>query len=175
MSFIRPELAALAHRWREVLAGLGVALAGLWLATFGGWFYAGLGGLVGLVGLGLAVSAARKLRFRPEGRAPGIVRILEGQIAYFGPETGGFAALTELTELRLEARPHGPSWVLVQPDTALEIPTAAEGAELLHDWFAALPGIDMTHLHAALGQGNAPSRTLWRREARTAIPPRSAS
>lgn len=170
MAFLRPEIAELAHRWREVLSGAAIIAAGGWLSTLGGWFYGGLGGLVALAGLGLAVSGARRLRFRPEGRAPGIVRMLEGQVAYFGPETGGFAALTELEELRLEPRPHGPSWVLVQPAGPLEIPVAAEGAELLHDWFAALPGMDLARLHAALGQPPQSPRLLWRRTSRPQLP-----
>ena len=170
MSFVRPELAAAAHRWREVLAGLGVVAAGGWLATLGGWFFQGLGGLVALAGLGLAVAGARRLRFRPAGRGPGIVRMVEGQVGYFGPETGGFAALTELEELRLEPRPEGATWVLVQPGAVLEIPAAAEGAEALHDWFAALPGIDMGKLTAALARPPAGPRVLWRRHARDALP-----
>jgi len=170
MSFLRPEVVAAAHRWREVLAGLGVVLAGGWLATLGGWFFQGLGALVALAGVGIAVSGARRLRFRPAGRAPGIVRMLEGQVAYFGPETGGFAALTELEELRLAPGPDGPAWVLVQPGALLVIPVAAEGAEALHDWFAALPGIDMGTVTSALGRPLPGPRVLWRRRPRAQLP-----
>jgi hypothetical protein len=131
MSFLRPEVTAALHRWREVLAGLGVIGAGGWIASLGGPFWQGLGALVGLAGLGLALGGLRRLRFRPVGLAPGIVRMVEGQIGYFGPETGGFAALTEVQALRLEPRPGGPVWVLEQADGPLEIPVAAAGAEVL--------------------------------------------
>jgi len=169
MSFVRPEVSAALHRWREVLAGLAGVAAGAWLATLGGWFYLVLGAVVALGGLGLALTGLRRLRFRPAGLAPGIVQMVEGQIAYFGPLTGGFAALTEVEELRLEQRPDGPTWVLEQPQGALEIPVAAQGAELLFDWFGALPGIEMAQLHAALGRPEGAPRVLWRRSARTAL------
>jgi hypothetical protein len=170
MSFIRPEMAAALHRWREVLAGLGVVAGGGWLATLGGPFWQGLGALVALAGLGLALGGLRRLRFRPAALGPGVVRMVEGQIAYFGPETGGFAALTEVEELRLEPRPAGLVWVLEQPGGPLEIPVAAAGAEALADWFAALPGIDMGRLHAALGRPGPRPQLLWRRQARAELP-----
>ena len=169
MSGLRPEVAKALHRWREVLAGLGVITAGAWLAGLGGWFYAGLGGLVALAGLGLALAGLRRLRFRPEGRGPGIVRMVEGQVAYFGPETGGFAALTELRELRIAPRAGGPVWVLDQPEGPLEIPVGAEGAEHLYDFFGALPGIDMAAVTAAMARPPKTSRVLWRRSARKAL------
>ncbi len=169
MSFLRPEIAAALHRWREALAGLGAALVGAWLATLGGWFFFGLGLLVVLAGLALALASVRRQRFEPSGGAPGIVQAVEGQIAYFGPETGGFAALTEVEELRLEPGPQGHSWVLVQPQGTVEIPVAAQGAERLFDFFAALPGIDMAALHTALGRPSERPQVLWRRTARPAL------
>ena len=170
MSFLRPEVAAKLHRWREVLAGLAVVGAGAWLAGLGGWFYAGLGALVALAGVGLALSGIRRLRFRPADRGPGLVRMVEGQVAYFGPETGGFAALTELRELSIVPRPAGPVWVLDQPTGPLEIPVAAEGAESLYDFFGALPGIDMAAVTNAMADPPHGARVLWRRQARTALP-----
>ncbi|MGY6410930.1 MAG: hypothetical protein ACXIUV_07900 [Alkalilacustris sp.] len=170
MSLVRPEVTAGLRRWREVLAGLGVAAAGLWLAGLGGWFFAALGGVVVLAGLGLALAGLRRLRFVPAGNAPGLVRMVEGQVAYFGPETGGFAALTELEELRIAPGATGPVWVLDQPGGPLEIPVAAEGAERLYDYFAALPGIDMAAVAAAMGHPPARPRVLWRRHARAALP-----
>jgi hypothetical protein len=170
MSFLRPEVTAALHRWREVLAGLGVVAAGGWLAGVGGPFWQGLGALVALAGLGLALGGLRRMRFRPAGLAPGVVQIVEGQLAYFGPDTGGFAALTEVEELRLEPRPGGLVWVLDQPGGPLVVPVGAAGAEALADWVTALPGIDMAALHAALGRPVAGPRVLWRREERVRLP-----
>ena len=170
MSFVRPEVAAALQRWREVLAGLGVMAAGAWLAGLGGWFFAALGGAVALAGLGLALAGLRRLRFRAAGRAPGLVRMVEGQVAYFGPETGGFAALTEIEELRIAPGPQGPIWVLMQPSGALEIPVAAEGADRLYDFFGALPDIDMAAVTAAARTLDPAPRTLWHRQRRTALP-----
>lgn len=169
MSFVRPEIATALHRWREVLAALAVVAAGGWLATLGGPFWQGLGALAALAGLGLALGGLRRLRFRPAGLAPGVVQLVEGQLAYFGPDTGGFAALTEVEELRLEPRPQGAVWVLEQPDGTLEIPVAAAGAEALADWFAALPGIDMGALHAALGRPGTAPQVVWRRQSRSRL------
>ncbi len=170
MSFLRPELAAGLHRWREVLAGLGVVAAGAWLAGLGGWFFAGLGGLVALAGLGLALAGLRRLRFRPAGRGPGLVRMVEGQVAYFGPETGGFAALTEVERLHIAPGPGGAVWILDQPQGAVEIPLDAEGAERLYDFFGVLPGIDMPAVIAAARHPPAQPTVLWRRTPLTALP-----
>jgi hypothetical protein len=169
VSFIRPEIAAALHRWREAIAGLAVAVPGVWLATLGGWFFQGLGLGVVLVGLGIAWASVRRRRFEPSGQAPGVVQMVEGQIAYFGPETGGFVALTEVEELRLEPGPQGAVWVLVQPQGTVAIPADASGAGLLWDFFAALPGIDMAALQAALVHPARHARVLWRRKALPAL------
>ncbi|MGY6632758.1 MAG: hypothetical protein ACXIU8_03340 [Alkalilacustris sp.] len=181
MSLVRPEVARALSRWREVLTGLGVVGAGVWLGGLGGWFFGGLGVLVGVAGLGLAAAGVRRVRFRGDGQAPGLVRMVEGQVAYFGPETGGFAALSEVEALQLVSSEVGPAWVLVQPGARLEIPVAAEGAERLYDFFGALPGIDMAAVTAAVtasvreasedGAGQAP-RILWRRDLPAQLPGR---
>ena len=132
--------------------------------------FAGLGAAVGLAGLGLAAAGLRRLRFRGGVQAPGLVRTVEGQVGYFGPETGGFAALTELEELRIRPGPHGPVWVLVQPGEILEIPAASDGAERLYDFFGALPGIDMAAVTEAARTPGPTPRTLWHRHRRTALP-----
>ena len=170
MSFIRPELRATIHRWREVIAGLAATLPGLWIFSFGGFFWMGIGALIVAAGLALAINAARRLRFGHARNAPGVVRMIEGQLAYFAPENGGFAALDDLAELRLERGDEGPAWVLVQTDgTELRIPVAASGTEVLFDAFAKLPGIDMGAVVRMLDQKDVTSRVLWRRHARTAL------
>jgi hypothetical protein len=152
MSLIRPELLAAAHRWREVIAALALALLGLWTAAQGGYLLTPLGLAVLAIGLGWALTSWRRLRFQQDGEAPGIVRVTEAQIAYYGPRIGGFVGLPELSELRLLTLRGRRIWKLKQGDGAtLHIPVEADGAEALFDAFATLPGIDTAALVAALG------------------------
>lgn len=173
MILIRPELRAWTYRHRELAVAAGVIALGGWIARFGGMFWLGLGVLVALAGLALGINGWRRLRFAGDGQGPGVVKMVEGQIAYFAPEGGGFVALGELSELRLEpGRPGGvgPVWVLEQTqDTPLRIPVAASGAEVLFDAFAALPGVDMKALTAAVAAPAQRVRVLWRRHARPAL------
>ncbi len=165
-AFIRPELRAFLARWSEVLTGLCIAAFGLWALQARDSFFQLLAVLVVLAGLGLALIGWRRLRFRRTGAAPGVVQLVEGQISFFGPETGGFIALRDLVELHLVA--HGKVWLLVTADdTRLEIPVAATGSEALFDAFATLPGLNMPALLAALDMPDPPpTRALWLHPAR---------
>jgi hypothetical protein len=152
MSFIRPELRAVAWRWREVLAGAALALLGAWTVAQGGYFLTPLGLAVLGLGAGWALTSWRRLRFRQDGEAPGIVRVTEAQVAYFGPRVGGFIGLPDLAEIRLLTLRGRRIWKLKQGDgQLLHIPVESDGAEALFDAFAALPGIDTAALVAALG------------------------
>jgi hypothetical protein len=158
MSFIRPELLAAAGRGREVIGGLVVAGFGLWTAMQGGYFLTPLGLVLLALGAAWALTSWRRLRFQQDGEAPGIVRVTEGQVAYFGPRVGGFIGLPDLAELRLLTLRGRRIWKLKQGDgQLLHIPVEAAGAETLFDAFAALPGIDMAALVAALGSDAPPS------------------
>ncbi len=157
---IRPELLAPLRRWSEVLTGLAIAGLGLWAVQSRDQFFQALAGLVVLAGLALAFAGWRRLRFQPAGEGPGIVQVLEAQISYFGPETGGFIGAGEVVELHLLA--DGPAWRLVGQDgTRLDIPVAAQGAQALYDIFAALPGVDMGRVLAALDAPAPGSQPLW--------------
>lgn len=152
MSFIRPEVSAAAWRWREVILGAALAALGVWAATRGGYLLAPLGFALIALGAGWALTAWRRLRFQQEGEAPGIVRVTEAQIAYFGPRVGGFIGLPELSEIRLLTLRGRRIWKLKQGDgQLLHIPVESDGAEALFDAFATLPGIDMAALVGALG------------------------
>ncbi|MDP3195493.1 hypothetical protein [Tabrizicola sp.] len=158
MSLIRPELLAAAHRWREVIAAFALALFGAWTASKGGYLLTPLGLALLAMGAGWALTAFRRLRFQQDGEAPGIVRVTEAQIAYFGPRVGGFVGLPELAEIRLLTLRGRRIWKLKQGDgQLLHIPVESDGAEALFDAFATLPGIDMATLVAALGADAAPS------------------
>lgn len=167
---IRPGLRVWAARRSEVLVAAAILLAGLWLALRGGWFFAALGGLVLLVGASLLIGAVRRLPFRRQIEAPGLVEVDEGAIRYYGAAVlGGEIALRDLVEirlLRLKGRGH---WRLRSATgEALLVPVDAAGAEALAHAFTALPGLDMGMVSTALdrlpGQADA-VRTVWRRPA----------
>lgn len=162
MNFIRPELRAAFWRWREVILATVLAAAGIWIAAQGGYLFAALGLLLSALGLGWALTAWRRLRFQQDGEAPGIVRVTEAEIAYFGTRVGGFVGLPDLSEIRLLTLRGRRIWKLRQGDgQTLHIPVEALGAEALFDAFAALPGIDTAALVAALGgQGPSQSRVI---------------
>ncbi|MFD1912708.1 hypothetical protein [Halodurantibacterium flavum] len=177
MSFLRPEVAAALHRWREVIAAGGAGLVALWFIARGGWLLPGIGIVLLLAAAGFGLVALRRLRFARPVAAPGVVEVLEGQIAYLAPEGGGWVALSELAELGLSGGAH-PRWHLRQRDgRRLEIPVAAAGAERLFDVFTALPGLEARRLLRALDQApdQAPDQwgpglhILWLREAGPAL------
>ncbi|SFC93132.1 hypothetical protein [Tropicimonas isoalkanivorans] len=165
MSFIRPELARTFLRWREVLAGLAASVAGLWLAGLGGPAMLVLGGLVTAASLALSVLAWRRMRFRVEVEAPGVVEIDEGRISYFGPLMGGAVDLSELVEIEvIDVAGRRRCWRLRQADAqTLLVPMAAAGAERLYDHFAILPGMDSSALLGALSGNATTARRIWAR------------
>ncbi|WP_348541101.1 hypothetical protein [Thalassococcus arenae] len=140
---IRPEAAAILHRWREALAGVAVLGLGLYWALFT------RGPLLGWVGVAVVLCGAALLfvgwqrgRFRTGSGGPGIVQVVEGRITYFGPLSGGVADLESLDALRFDPTGRPGHWLLDQPgQPPLAIPVNAAGADQLFDLFAQLPGI----------------------------------
>lgn len=165
MPLIRDEAAAALHRYREVIAAGAAGAAGLWLAAQGGYVLIPVG--LALTGLAVvwAVTALRRLRFRQDIDAPGVVEVDEGQIGYLGPGSGGYVALGDLVELRLIRIRGTRVWRLKQGDgQALLIPVAAAGADRLFDAFAALPGMQTQALVDALESPVTEDRVIWRRD-----------
>ena len=176
MSFVRPELAEAISQRREAIAAAALVVFGGWIASRGGLFYLPLGLALLALGAGWTILALRRLRFRQTGDAPGMVRVTEAQIAYMGPNVGGFVGLPDLAEIRLLTLRGRRIWRLRQADgSQLHIPVEAEGAEALFDAFAALPGMDTQALVAALGSQTASDsrvvalnnvdRLVWSRKA----------
>lgn len=162
---IRPEIRAMLLRWREVIAAALAGAAGLWLLSRGGYLLVPAGAAVTALAAGWAMIALRRIRFLRGVGAPGMVEVDEGQIGYLGPTFGGFVALADLAELRLVEIHGARAWRLRTHDgQILLIPVDAAGAERLYDAFAALPGIDMARVTAALDRGQ-PTLPLWRRPA----------
>ncbi len=164
MSFVRPQARAALWRWREVLTGTGLGGIGLWwvLTT------AGLLHWLGYVAIALAaailVMGLQRARFRAGSGGPGIVTVVEGQVAYFGPLTGGIVAVRDLSALALDPSGTPAHWVLSQPDQPdLHIPLTAEGAEALFDAFATLPGLRTEHMLAQMRRLPDHPTVIWQR------------
>jgi hypothetical protein len=175
MSFIRPEIAEGLTRWREVIAAGAVTALGLWFALQFGYVLPAFGLVLIALGLGWGAVALRRVRFRQDGEAPGIVRVTEAQIAYLGPRIGGFVGLPDLAEVRLLTLRGRRVWKLrATSGEALHIPVEADGADALFDAFVGLPGMDMAALVAALGTEapsdskvvalNSADRLIWARK-----------
>ncbi|WBU60507.1 hypothetical protein [Paracoccus albus] len=164
MGLIRPELQAWLGPRKEFLAAIVCMAVAGWIATWGGWFYAALGFA------GFAICAAwmlgswRRLAFHRDIAAPGLVEVVEGEIRYYGARAiGGTLSLRDLKEIRLIRLNGHDHWRLkTRGGEALLIPVEASGAEHLADAFAALPGLDMGRVSAALSQSGGPSlRIVW--------------
>lgn len=163
MSFIRPEARAVLRRWRGALVGLAVLALGLWWAS-GHGLMRWLGGGVAVLGLLLLVTAVQRARFRAGRGGPGVVRVDEGEVTYFGPLDGGAVALRDLESLVLDGASRPPVWVLRQAGRpALHIPVNAEGAERLFDAFASLPGLRTGFMLARMQAPPAQPVVIWRK------------
>lgn len=163
MALIRPALRAALRPFHEAMTAGALAFLGLWLVWLGGWLLMPVGVLVMVLALGWGVSALRRARFARAIEAPGVVELDEGQIGYLGPTFGGYVALAELSELRLIDLHGKRHWRLKQADgQVLLVPVAAQGAEVLFDAFALLPGVDMARIAAAL-DGPVSLKPLWAR------------
>ena len=159
---IRPEL----RPYRETVAALVATGLGLWVFSRGGWVFWPLGALIAGASALWALDAWPRLRFRSRATAPGVVELDEGAIRYLSPDRllGGEIALRDLSEirlLRLNGRAH---WRLKSLDgQALLVPVDARGADGLASAFAALPGVDMGRISAALKADGPTMQTLWTR------------
>ncbi len=168
---IRAEAARLLWRWREAATGAAALALGLWWLADGTRVLAFLGLALIAGGSLLALAGVQRARFRRQGDGPGVVRVTEGQLAYFGPFDGGLVAIRDILRLEIDPRPDGARWILGRPAQApLEIPVNAAGAEALFDVFAALPGIDTAAMLAALERDPAARVTVWERP-RDVLPP----
>ena len=167
MGFVRPEAKRALMRWREVLIGVALAVIGLW------WLAQSTGILryvapAVLVGAGALIMVGfQRGRFRGVGDGVGTVQVIEGQITYFGPLTGGAVAMRELTRLTLDGTQHPAHWRLEQrglPD--VHIPVNADGSDALFDAFASLPGLRTERMLTQLQAQPHSAVVIWERRAR---------
>lgn len=164
MSFLRPEAKAVLWRWRETLGGVGVGIFGLWLILGPGLLLAVPGYGLLVAGLAFIWVGVQRARFRHSGLGSGAVQVDEGQVAYFGPLTGGVIALRELERLSLDRHGFPAHWKLEQPgQDAVMIPVDAAGSDALFDAFAALPGLRTERMLAELADDRALSVVIWER------------
>ncbi|MEL6620182.1 MAG: hypothetical protein AAFP16_15000 [Pseudomonadota bacterium] len=164
MTFIRPEAKAALWRWREVLLGMAIAVLALWWLADANGVLRFVAPAV-LVGAGaLIMVGLQRGRFRNTGGGVGAVQVVEGQIIYYGPLSGGAVAVRDLRRLTLDARQRPAHWRLEQADQPpLLIPLDAEGAEALFDAFAALPGLRTERMLAHMRSLPETSVLVWER------------
>ncbi|WP_374634242.1 hypothetical protein [Paracoccus sp. (in: a-proteobacteria)] len=166
---IRPELAARLRPWAETGAALAATGFGLWVFSLGGWILWPLGAAIAVAAALWALDARRRMRFAHDALGPGMVELDEGAIRYLSPNRllGGEISLRELAEIRLMRLNDRRHWRLKSSDgQALLIPVDAAGAEYLASAFAALPGIDMGRVSAALAPDAPAIQTVWTRTRR---------
>lgn len=164
MSFIRPEATAGLRQWRETLYGGAVLLLGLF------WVF-GSRGLLNLLGYPVVVLAVvliwvgiQRARFRTAADGAGAVQVDEGQIAYFGPLTGGATALADLERLTLVRSLKPAHWRLDTPQQdSLLIPVNAAGSDALFDAFATLPGLRTERMLTELSVSDDQPVVIWER------------
>lgn len=179
---IRPALARRLQRWREVAAAAAALALGLWVATRGGWILGPFGLGIAALAAGSVLLALRRMRFRADPGAAGLVELDEGHLRYLHPTAGGEISLNDLAELRLLRLRGRPVWALTDMSgRRLLVPLQAAGAEALFDAFAALPGLSSADLVAALGRASpapaapspapSPAPTAAPAAAPTAAPP----
>lgn len=104
------------------------------------------------------------MRFRQGREGPGIVRIDEGAIAYFGPLSGGIIARSELRRVVLDGASSPKHWVLSQPgQEEVYIPITAQGADALFDVFSSLPGIQTERMLSLIKDENKKREIVWQK------------
>lgn len=164
MSFIRPEIVAVARKWRECLVGgLAVGL-GLYLGLTGTLAAKIISAGLVLGGVLLILAGIQRARFRKGSEGPGVVSLDEGRLSYFGPQDGGVLALADIASVDLITQGDGSHWSIEGASgEALLIPTNAAGADVLFDAFGALPGLDVAVVLQAV-EAATPGRVLiWAR------------
>ena len=165
MNFIRPEVRAEILRWREALVGVAILLLGLyWALGVTPGLLVWIGYLALFLGAALFFAGLQRGRARMGGGGPGVVQVIERRIGYFGPLNGGLVDLDAVTSLSLDPTEHPRHWVIThEGGPALHIPVNAEGADVLFDAFASLPGLSPGRVASTLKhEGTAPI-VLWRR------------
>lgn len=170
MAFIRQPARDALMRWRETIIAAALLVWGLWWALTEPGLLRWLGVILVVIGAGLGTVALQRMRFRQGGGGAGLVQVNERRLAYFGPLTGGVIDLDDITRLDLDPTDRPPHWVLTGiGGQSLAIPVNAEGADILFDVFAALPGIRTERMLDALAHTPASRVEIWRTTTRIGL------
>ena len=150
--------------WRETIIAIIFAGLGLnWiLNSFGTLHTLGYGVL--LTGMVLAYASYQRTRFKRTETGTGIVEFIEGQISYFGPETGAIFSINDINRLILDKSKYSSKWII--ENTAgyqIEIPTNVEGNEVLFDVFNSLEGFQIHQMLEALSSSRCNKTVLWQK------------
>jgi|TARA_B110000879_G_C11045617_1_gene460683 hypothetical protein len=162
--FFRPEAKAALWRWREIIVAAFIVVVGLWWIIGPGRSLALPGWAFVLGGIALGLVGFQRGRFRGAGDGLGAVQVDEGQIAYFGPLTGGVVSLAALERLSLDATSTPAHWRLDAPDqAAVLIPVNAAGSDALFDAFSKLPGLRTERMLSELRSRHGHAVVIWER------------
>ncbi|EKE43718.1 hypothetical protein OCGS_2052 [Oceaniovalibus guishaninsula JLT2003] len=166
MSFLRPEIRAALHRWREALIGAAMVAAGLLLVVTEGGLWRWLGLLLALAGAAILREGVRRSRRLPDGQGPGMVEVDERRITYLSARGGGSISIDALAEVDIVTLDHAAFWALSDREgTALSIPASASGAAQIYDALSPLPGYSPDRALAAARAGRPGRVTIWRHPA----------
>ncbi len=166
MSFLRPDARDALLRWRLPLIGAATAALGLYWGLTSLGLLQWLGWVLVIAGAALIVIGIQQARFHQSGLGPGVVQVTEGQIAYFGPTTGGLVATDLLQEIAIVNTGTTRLWELThEAGPPVQIPSDARGADQLFDAFGALPGLSAATLVQAINDPAPGRRVIWRRRA----------
>lgn len=162
---IRPEARDAFFQWREALVGAGlVALGAYWGFSFFGilkW----IGILLVLLGASVAYVGIQRARFRQNSEGPGILTVVEGEIAYFGPVSGGAVSIEDIEQITLKTTMGQRVWHIERAaDIPVQIPTNAKGAEALFDVFTMLPKLNIEFMVNKLSQKDDDDILIWQKD-----------
>ncbi len=164
---IRPGALATILRWRDAAVGAGAAGLGLWWALTDQGLMRWLGVVLALGGIGVVREGIVRARRPRDGGGAGIVSVTERQITYLSGPGGGAVSADSLTGVAIARDGGAPVWHLSDAEgRQVAIPADAENADALFDALSALPGLTQAELVAALREGGAGRRVLWRRAPR---------
>ncbi len=165
---MRQEVKDAIWRWREFLIGGIFAVVGVVFIFHGLGFVPTLGIILGVTGALLSYAGIQRARFRLGEGGPGVVRVNEGQIAYYGPFSGGAVSVEGLSKIELDPVPDpAPHWVLRGAESPpLFIPANAEGVDALFDAFASIKNFPTQKMLGYLSRPPAQPVVIWQKEHR---------